>query len=159
MVATRPVFNPICCASSADEDGGQPVDDGDEPDPMAGMNARQRKMYELKQKLRVGQKANQHAVIAERKREKVRQQLAACCVRVCKATSHVILAKADMVQHTWLQRRQPFRPVWSDTFSRIGVRLAGVCGSHITCHWCKHCQALQFGPASILAAVRDVSCA
>jgi len=47
------------------------VDDGDAPDPMAGMNARQRKMYELKQKLRVGQKANQHAVIAERKREKV----------------------------------------------------------------------------------------
>ncbi len=55
------------------------------PDPMAGMNARQRKMYELKQKLRVGQKANQHAVIAERKREKVGSSPATCCVCVCKA--------------------------------------------------------------------------
>ena len=35
------------------------------------MTPMQRKMYELKQKLRMGQKANQHAVIAERKREKV----------------------------------------------------------------------------------------
>ena len=68
---------PICCTFLADEDGQEPADDGDVPDPMAGMNARQRKMYELKQKLRVGQKANQHAVIAERKREKVREQQAA----------------------------------------------------------------------------------
>ena len=45
---------------------------GDGSDPFAGMTAMQRKMYELKQKLRQGQKANQHAVIAERKREKVR---------------------------------------------------------------------------------------
>ena len=57
---------------AADGDEGETADGADVPDPMAGMTAQQRKLYELKQKLRVGQKANQHAIIAERKREKVR---------------------------------------------------------------------------------------
>ncbi len=56
---------------AADGDEEEPVDGADVPDPLAGMTAQQRKLYELKQKLRVGQKANQHAIIAERKREKV----------------------------------------------------------------------------------------
>ena len=55
---------------NSDEEDGEGGNEAS--DPFAGMSAMQRKMYELKQKMRVGQKANQHAVIAERKREKVR---------------------------------------------------------------------------------------
>eukprot|EP00879_Flechtneria_rotunda_P030282 GHRR01032897.1.p1 GENE.GHRR01032897.1~~GHRR01032897.1.p1 ORF type:complete len:300 (+),score=104.60 GHRR01032897.1:210-1109(+) len=39
-------------------------------DPYAGMNPRQRKLYELKQKMQQARKANENAIIAERKRER-----------------------------------------------------------------------------------------
>jgi hypothetical protein len=41
-------------------------------DPYAGMSARQRKLHDLRQKLQQCRKANEHAIIAERKRMKVR---------------------------------------------------------------------------------------
>lgn len=40
-------------------------------DPYAGMNERQRKLAELQARLRQSRKANQNAIIAERRREKV----------------------------------------------------------------------------------------
>lgn len=41
-------------------------------DPMANMNERQKKMYLLRQQLHQCRKANQSAVVAEKKRQKVR---------------------------------------------------------------------------------------
>ena len=41
-------------------------------DPYAGMNDRQRKLYELRQRLQQCRKANQTAVVQEKKRQKVR---------------------------------------------------------------------------------------
>lgn len=52
-------------AAAAGEDGGG-------GDPYAGMNARQRKLFELKQKMNQARKANENAIIAERKRMRVR---------------------------------------------------------------------------------------
>jgi protein subunit release factor A len=40
-------------------------------DPYAGMSERERKLAELQARLRQSRKANQNAVIAERRREKV----------------------------------------------------------------------------------------
>lgn len=54
-------------AAEEDEDG---LDLADE-DALSKMSARQRKLYELKQKLNQCRKANQTAVIAEKKRERV----------------------------------------------------------------------------------------
>lgn len=41
-------------------------------DPTAGMSAREKKMYELQQRLRQSRKANENAVIAEKRRQQVR---------------------------------------------------------------------------------------
>lgn len=38
-------------------------------DPTEGMNARQKKLYLIQQKLRQSRKANQQAVVAEKRRE------------------------------------------------------------------------------------------
>lgn len=40
-------------------------------DPTAGMSAREKKMYELQQRLRQSRKANENAVIAEKRRQQV----------------------------------------------------------------------------------------
>lgn len=45
-------------------------------DPYAGMSERQRKLAELRQKMAQCRKANQNAVIAEKKRQKVRARAA-----------------------------------------------------------------------------------
>jgi hypothetical protein len=42
-------------------------------DPYAGMNPKQHKLYELKQKMNAARKANENAIIAERKRQRVRR--------------------------------------------------------------------------------------
>ena len=55
------------------EEGGE--GDGEVADPYAGMSARQRKLHDLRQKLQQCRKANEHAIIAERKRMKVRQRV------------------------------------------------------------------------------------
>ena len=65
-------------AGNSEEEDEEGEDEGS--DPFAGMTAMQKKMYELKQKMRVGQKANQHAVIAERKRENVCTH---ACANIC----------------------------------------------------------------------------
>ena len=63
-------------AGVADKSSGWPihlvvtVQDG--VDPYAGMSERERKLAELQARLRQSRKANQNAVIAERRREKVR---------------------------------------------------------------------------------------
>ena len=46
-----------------------PQDNG--VDPYAGMSERQRKLHELQARMKQSRKANQNAVIAERRREKV----------------------------------------------------------------------------------------
>ncbi|WIA11546.1 hypothetical protein OEZ85_011655 [Tetradesmus obliquus] len=58
-------------AAAADADA-----DGEEGggDPYAGMNARQRKLYELKQKMQQARKANENAIIAERKRQRAAEK-------------------------------------------------------------------------------------
>jgi len=56
-------------ADDEDEEGGAA---GGGVDPFAGLSGRQRKLLEIKQKLQQGRKANEHAVIAERKRMQVR---------------------------------------------------------------------------------------
>jgi hypothetical protein len=53
----------------AGEEGGEATAGG--ADPFAGMSARQRKLIELRSKLQQCRKANEHAVIAERKRMQV----------------------------------------------------------------------------------------
>ena len=40
-------------------------------DPTAGMSAREKKMYELQQRLRQSRKANENAVIAEKRKQQV----------------------------------------------------------------------------------------
>ncbi|GBF98417.1 peptidyl-prolyl cis-trans isomerase-like [Raphidocelis subcapitata] len=50
------------------EEGGAGAGDGSVADPFAGLSARQRKLMELRSKLQQCRKANEHAVIAERKR-------------------------------------------------------------------------------------------
>jgi hypothetical protein len=54
------------------EDAAAAGEDGGGGDPYAGMNARQRKLFELKQKMNQARKANENAIIAERKRMRVR---------------------------------------------------------------------------------------
>ena len=44
---------------------------GEPADPTAGMSARDKKMYELQQRLRQSRKANENAVIAEKRRQQV----------------------------------------------------------------------------------------
>lgn len=51
--------------------GAEEVAPGDLPDPTEGMTERQRKFYELQQKLQQSRRANHSAVVAEKKREKV----------------------------------------------------------------------------------------
>jgi hypothetical protein len=53
------------------DEGGAAAEDGGSGDPFAGMSARQRKLMELRSKLQQCRKANEHAVIAERKRMQV----------------------------------------------------------------------------------------
>lgn len=57
---------------------GEGEDDGEGADPTEGMSARQRKLFELRAKLQQCRKANQSAVIAEKKRLKVRGEIATC---------------------------------------------------------------------------------
>ncbi|GAB4822098.1 hypothetical protein N2152v2_009144 [Parachlorella kessleri] len=47
-----------------EEDGGQPG-----VDPTANMNARQKKLYELQQRMRQARKANENAVVAEKRKQ------------------------------------------------------------------------------------------
>lgn len=53
-------------------------------DPYANMNSRQRKLYELKQKMQQARKANENAIVAERKRQRVsmckRSSALFCCL-------------------------------------------------------------------------------
>jgi hypothetical protein len=70
--------------SGSDGDAAAAADVEGEPagDPYAGMNPRQRKLYELKQKMQQARKANENAIIAERKRMRVSSFLLAvllCC--------------------------------------------------------------------------------
>lgn len=58
-------------AGPDDEDDEGPPEEG--VDPYAGMNDRQRKLYELRQRLQQCRKANQTAVVQEKKRQKVRR--------------------------------------------------------------------------------------
>ena len=69
-------------AEEGDEDagGGEGGAAAGGADPFAGLSARQRKLMELRQKLQQCRKANEHAVIAERKRMQVRGR--ACRVHV-----------------------------------------------------------------------------
>ena len=58
----------------------------DEPaDPTAGMSAREKKMYELQQRLRQSRKANENAVIAEKRRQQVALPGIACLASVAAA--------------------------------------------------------------------------
>jgi hypothetical protein len=58
--------------SGSDGDAAAAVGEGEPAgDPCAGMNPRQRKLYELKQKMQQARKANENAIIAERKRMRV----------------------------------------------------------------------------------------
>jgi hypothetical protein len=57
--------------SSGDDAAAAEEDEGVGGDPYAGMNSRQRKLYELKQKMQQARKANENAIIAERKRMRV----------------------------------------------------------------------------------------
>jgi DNA segregation ATPase FtsK/SpoIIIE-like protein len=69
-------------AAAADDEGDAAAAEGGEGgggDPYAGMNARQRKLYELKQKMQQARKANENAIIAERKRQRVSSSSLACC--------------------------------------------------------------------------------
>lgn len=61
--------------SSRQEQEQEQQDGGEEgvvqgADPTAGMSAREKKLYELRQKLQQSRKANQNAVIAEKKRQR-----------------------------------------------------------------------------------------
>jgi hypothetical protein len=71
-------------AAGDDEDAAAAEDgEGGGGDPYAGMNARQRKLYELKQKMQQARKANENAIIAERKRQRVRgSSVVGCCCMV-----------------------------------------------------------------------------
>lgn len=77
-----------------EEDAAAAASDGEEEgaggDPYAGMNPRQRKLYELKQKMQQARKANENAIIAERKRMRVRG------VRVEGVTKRVLVAAAGL---------------------------------------------------------------
>jgi cyclophilin family peptidyl-prolyl cis-trans isomerase len=60
-------------AASDDEaagSGGEAGGDGEVVDPLAGLSTRQRKLYELQQRLAQCRKANQSAVVSEKKRER-----------------------------------------------------------------------------------------
>lgn len=62
-------------AAGGGEEDAAAASDGEEGaggDPYAGMNPRQRKLYGLKQKMQQARKANENAIIAERKRMRVR---------------------------------------------------------------------------------------
>jgi len=72
--------DPLCLFAAWEETNllipsDQEEDEGDEPeegvDPFAGMNDRQKKLYELRQRLQQCRKANQSAVVQEKKRTKV----------------------------------------------------------------------------------------
>lgn len=69
-------------AGGSDEDEDAAAADGEGGgggDPYAGMNPRQRKLYELKQKMQQARKANENAIIAERKRMRVSRWLLVAC--------------------------------------------------------------------------------
>jgi len=50
-------------------------------DPTAGMSERQKKLYELQQRLKASRKANQTAVMAERKRKQVPKSIGICIIQ------------------------------------------------------------------------------
>ena len=56
---------------------------GEPADPTAGMSAREKKMYELQQRLRQSRKANENAVIAEKRRQQVILVLCMHTRRLC----------------------------------------------------------------------------
>jgi hypothetical protein len=71
-------------AADDDEDAAAAEDgEGGGGDPYAGMNARQRKLYELKQKMQQARKANENAIIAERKRQRVSRCSSLGCWFAC----------------------------------------------------------------------------
>lgn len=57
-------------AGSAEEADGEAAPHEEAVDPTVGMTPAQKKLFELKQKLQQARKANQHAVVAEKKRER-----------------------------------------------------------------------------------------
>ena len=58
-------------------------------DPTAGMSAREKKMYELQQRLRQSRKANENAVIAEKRRQQVsRPELLYACLSAQTYSAH-----------------------------------------------------------------------
>mmetsp|Transcript_29203 Transcript_29203/g.64548 ORF Transcript_29203/g.64548 Transcript_29203/m.64548 type:complete len:498 (-) Transcript_29203:188-1681(-) len=70
--ATRPDDGAAAAAGGGAEMSGEDEDEAlpEGADPYANMNPRQRKLYELRQKMQQCRKANQSAVIAEKKRNK-----------------------------------------------------------------------------------------
>lgn len=58
-------------AEEEEQPGGGGAANGELPDPYAGMTAKQRKLHEIKQKMKQARKANEDATIADKKRQRV----------------------------------------------------------------------------------------
>jgi hypothetical protein len=58
-------------AAEEEQPGGGGAANGELPDPYAGMTAKQRKLHEIKQKMKQARKANEDATIADKKRQRV----------------------------------------------------------------------------------------
>lgn len=89
---------PAVAAGAGDAEGGAA------DDPYAGMNPRQRKLYELKQKMQAARKSNEKAIIAERKRQRVR--LGCCRVPQGSASSSICLVRTRL----WCYLTQLMKP-------------------------------------------------
>lgn len=72
----------------------------DEPaDPTAGMSAREKKMHELQQRLRQSRKANENAVIAEKRRQQVASAGIACLARTAAASRLTVALRTGSADH------------------------------------------------------------
>ncbi|PSC68358.1 peptidyl-prolyl cis-trans isomerase CYP19-3 [Micractinium conductrix] len=60
---------PAAATGEQSEREGGEGDDGHLPDPTAGMNPRQKKLWELQQRMKAARKANEHAVVAEKRKQ------------------------------------------------------------------------------------------
>lgn len=69
--AAEPAADTTALNGSEEEAGSAAAENGAVADPFVDMNPRQRKLYELKQKMQQARKANENAIIAERKRQRV----------------------------------------------------------------------------------------
>jgi hypothetical protein len=96
-------------AAAADEEAYAAGDGegGGGGDPYAGMNARQRKLYELKQKMQQARKANENAIIAERKRQRVsssRHLIGVAVAAGCEMCMHWKGPKCSCLCYTCIQQ-------------------------------------------------------